>query len=79
MQPLAHYWDLIGHSLSVNTVKQLVGSPGDGASKMTRVFETWVDRGAKWKDLLNVLDELQLVATATNIRVFLHSGKHSCA
>ena len=28
-----------------------------------------------------LLDDMQLVATATNIRVFLHSGKHlhSCA
>ena len=75
VQPLAHCWDRIGHSLSVNTVKQLVGEQGDGASKMTRVFETWVDRRPKWRDLLRVLDEMELTATAIEIRAFLHTGQ----
>ena len=32
VQPLCHYWDLSGHGLSVNIVRQLVGTPGGAES-----------------------------------------------
>ena len=72
---LSHCWDQVGHALGVRNVKELLRTPGDGATKMTRIFETWEEQQPIQNDLLCVHEELQLITAASRIRAFLHEGQ----